>query len=251
MIKIRTASEIEKLRQSARILVKAFTAIESILRVDISTETLDQTAETVIRDLGGEPAFKGYNGFPSTICASIDKQVVHGIPGKRRLKAGEIISIDCGVKLNGYFSDAAKTFAVGEISSEKQTLMDTTVAALHKGIQKCRIGNHLSDISYAVQNRVEKMGYSVVRDLVGHGIGTDLHEPPQIPNFGSSGQGPKLKEGMVFAIEPMVNMGRQEVRFLDDGWTVETLDESVSAHFEHTVVITLGKPEILTLGIEN
>lgn len=251
MITIRTDEEIEKLRASAAILCEAFEAVRSILDVGVSTAMLDKVAEQTILKHGGIPAFKGYNGFPATICASVNQQVVHGIPGERELKEGEIISIDIGVKYEGYFSDAAMTYPVGVIGQDVQDLLDTTAAALHKGIQKCRAGNRLSDISHAVQSKVEKKGYSVVRDLVGHGIGTALHEPPQIPNYGSPGQGPKLREGMVFAIEPMVNVGGHEIVFLDDGWTVESEDGSLSAHFEHTVVVTGGKAEILTITIEN
>ncbi|MBN2414211.1 type I methionyl aminopeptidase [bacterium] len=251
MIAIRTQEEIGKLRASAAILTAAFEAVRAILDVGVSTAMLDKVAEKTILEQGGIPAFKGYNGFPATICASVNQQVVHGIPGDRELRAGEIISIDIGVKYQGYYSDAAMTYPVGAISPDVRDLLDTTAAALHKGIQKCRAGNRLSDISHAVQTKAEKNGYSVVRDLVGHGIGTALHEPPQIPNYGAPGQGPTLREGMVFAIEPMVNMGGHEIVFLEDGWTVESEDGSLSAHFEHTVVVTGGKPEILTIAIEN
>jgi methionyl aminopeptidase len=250
MIPIKTAEEISKLRKSAQLLVKTFREIEAILSPDIPTRMLDEVTEEVIRSGGGKPAFKGYRGFSASICTSIESEVVHGIPGTRRLREGEIISVDIGVELDGYFSDAAKTYGVGEISQDRILLMDTTRTALHRGIRKCREGNRLSDISHSIQTYVESKGYSIVRALVGHGIGRSLHEEPQIPNFGSPHNGPKLHSGMVFAIEPMVNMGSSEVKFLKDGWTVETSDGSPSAHFEHTVLVTDGKPEILTIGIE-
>ena len=250
MIPIKTEEEISKLRKSAQLLVKTFREIEAILAPDIPTSMLDEVTEEVIRSGGGKPAFKGYRGFSASICTSIESEVVHGIPGTRRLREGEIISVDIGVELDGYFSDAAKTYGVGEISQDRILLMDTTRTALHRGIRKCREGNRLSDISHSIQTYVESKGYSIVRALVGHGIGRSLHEEPQIPNFGSPHNGPKLHSGMVFAIEPMVNMGSSEVKFLKDGWTVETSDGSPSAHFEHTVLVTDGKPEILTIGIE-
>ena len=251
MIPIKTKEEIKCLRRSAQLLVKTFRAIEEILGPDVSTKKLDEMAEEIILSCGGRPAFKGYRGFPASVCTSIESEVVHGIPGKRRLQEGEIISIDIGVEMDGYYTDAAKTYGIGKISNKKGLLIETTKQALHRGIKKCREGNRLSDISHAIQTCVESKGFSVVRALVGHGIGKALHEEPQIPNYGGPHSGPKLKSYMVFAIEPMVNMGKPEVKFLDDGWTVETLDKSASAHFEHTVVLTDGKPEILTLGIED
>jgi len=250
MISIKNREEISKLRRSAQLLVAVFRAVEEVLGPDVSTQKLDRIAEEVIRFGGGKPAFKGYKGYPASICSSVENQVVHGIPGSRRLREGEIVSIDIGVELDGYYSDAAKTYGIEEVSPEKALLMDTTRRALHRGIRKCRRGNHLSDISHAIQTFVESKGFSVVRALVGHGIGRSLHEEPQIPNFGPPHQGPKLRSGMVFAVEPMINMGLHEVKFLEDGWTVETSDGSPSAHFEHTVLVTEEKPEILTLGIE-
>ncbi|MBN2029851.1 type I methionyl aminopeptidase [bacterium] len=250
MIPIKTKEEIAKLRKSAQLLVKAFRAVESALGPGVTTEMLDRIAEDTIRSSHGEPAFKGYKGYPKTICSSIESQVVHGIPGERVLKEGEIVSIDIGVKLEGYYSDAAKTYGIGLLSSDRTLLMKTTCQALHEGIHQCIEGNHLSDISHAIQDCVEKKGFSVVRALVGHGIGKALHEEPQIPNFGPPRTGPRLCAGMVFAIEPMINMGSPEVSFLDDGWTVETVDGCPSAHFEHTVLITKGEPEVFTLGIE-
>jgi methionyl aminopeptidase len=251
MIPIKTKEEIDKIRKSAKILEKAFQTIETKLESGVRTESLDQFVENVICSFGAQPAFKGYRGYPASICVSIDNEVVHGIPGKRKLKTGEIVSIDIGVQLDGYYSDAAKTYGVGKISPEKTKLINTTRKALHRGIRKCRQGNRLSDISYAIQSYAEANGFSVVTALVGHGIGSQLHEEPQIPNYGPPNQGPKLKRGMVFAIEPMINMGSAEVKILKDGWTVETVDRLPSAHFEHTVLITKGKPEILTLGLED
>ena len=250
VIALRTEEEILKLKESAKILAKAFMSISGKIEPGVTTGEIDQIAESAIVSSGGRPAFKGYHGYPASICASIDQQVVHGIPGKRKFKNGEIVGIDIGVEFRGYFSDAAKTFTIGEVDAETQRLLKTTKQALYKGIKKCRVGNHLSDISNAIQICVEEKGFSVVQDLVGHGIGTQMHEEPQIPNYGTPGRGPKLKAGMVFAIEPMVNMGGYEVKFLNDGWTVETADGSKSAHFEHTVVITEKEPDIITLGIE-
>lgn len=250
MIAIRNESEIAYLRRSAEILVEAFRAVRGAIAPGVTTAELDAIVEEAITRRGGRPAFKGYNGFPASICASIDCEVVHGIPGPRRLQEGEILSIDVGVEKNGFFSDAAMTYAVGAVSPEKADLMKATQEALHRGLAACKKGNYLGDISHAIQSHVEAQGYSVVRDLVGHGIGTALHEEPQIPNYGMPKRGPRLKNGMVFAIEPMVNLGSYSVRFLDDGWTVESIDGSPSAHFEHTVVVRNDECEVLTLGIE-
>ena len=250
MIAIRTESEIAMLRQSAEILVEAFRAVRGAIAPGVTTADLDAIVEEAIVKRGGRPAFKGYNGFPASICASIDREVVHGIPGSRRLKEGEILSVDAGVEKNGFYSDAAMTYAIGEISPEKADLMKVTQDALHRGLAACHKGKYLGDISHAVQSHVEQNGYSVVRDLVGHGIGTALHEEPQIPNYGMPRRGPRLKNGMVFAIEPMVNLGGYGVRFMEDGWTVESTDGSPSAHFEHTVVVRNDACEVLTLGIE-
>ncbi len=250
MIPIKTEDEIAKMRRSAALLVRTFHEIEQIIGPKVTTKKLDEVAEDVILSGGGKPAFKGYNGYPATICASVENQVVHGIPGSHALKNGEIVSIDIGVIIDGYYSDAAKTYPIGDVSDDRRRLLEATRRALHRGIRQCRAGNRLSDIGHMVQNYVESKGYSVVRALVGHGIGKQLHEEPQIPNYGPSHTGPKLCAGMVFAIEPMVNMGSHEVSFLDDGWTVTTKDGQPSAHFEHTILITEGKPEILTMGIE-
>jgi len=213
----------------------------------MTTKELDQIAEKVILSKGAIPAFKGYRGFPASVCISINEEVVHGIPDLRRLKEGDLVSLDVGATLNGYFGDAAITLPVGNVDPEGQKLLETTEKALYIGIAKARIGNRLFDISHAIQDWVESQGFSVVRDFVGHGIGKNLHEEPQIPNFGSPHQGPRLEKGMVFALEPMVNEGTYEVKILSDGWTVVTADGKRSAHFEHTITIADGDPEILTV----
>jgi len=250
MIPIRTDEEIGILRKSAQILVNTFREVEHYIEPGIPTQKLNEIAEIAIQDGGGRPAFKGYNGFPASICTSIDHEVVHGIPSHRVLSEGEILSLDIGVEFRGYFSDAAKTYGIGLISNDKARLIEITKNALYRGIKKCREGNRLTDISHAIQSYTESKQTNVVRELVGHGIGQKLHEEPQIPNFGAPHRGPKLQAGMVFAIEPMVNQGQCEVFIMEDGWTVVTKDALPSAHFEHTVLITEGKPEILTLGIE-
>lgn len=218
------------------------------IRPGITTKELDRLAEEYIRSRGGVPTFKGYRGFPGSICASPNDMVVHGIPGRVRLREGDIIGIDVGVTLSGYIADAAMTFPVGEISEEAQRLIRVTEEALMLGIAQCRAGNRVGDISHAVQSHAEAHGYSVVRSMVGHGVGRHMHEDPQVPNFGSPGQGPELREGMVLAIEPMVNAGGYEVEIGDDHWAVYTKDGSLSAHFEHTVAVTSKGPRILTLG---
>ena len=249
MISIKNSREIELLRKSSQIVVKALNLAEARICDGLVTKDLDDEIADFIYSQGARPAFKGFNGYPANTCISIDDQVVHGIPGKRILKEGEIVSVDIGVELNGYFGDAARTYAVGAVSNEKQQLMQITKESLYKGIEQAREGNRLYDISYAIQKHVEQAGFSVVRDLVGHGIGKEMHEPPQIPNYGQPNRGPRLKAGMVFAIEPMVNTGTWEVRTEDDDWTVVTADGKASAHFEHDILITSGEPEILTKGI--
>jgi methionyl aminopeptidase len=251
MIPIKTKEEIEGLRQSAELLIRTFRAVETAFRIGVSTEQLDEIAYQTIVSGNGFPAFKGYNGYPATICISINEQVVHGIPGNRKLKEGDLVSLDIGVNKDGLFTDAAKTYAIGAVTPEKRKLMEATYQALYAGIRQCKRGNHLSDISHAIQVCVESRGYSVVRELVGHGIGKDMHEEPQIPNFGPPHRGPKLKFGMVFAVEPMVNMGLEKIKILDDRWTVVSSDGLPSAHFEHTVLVTDERPEILTFGIED
>ncbi len=248
MINIRTGREIDLIRQSSRILAGALRLAASRIAPGVITADLDEEIGAYIRAQGAIPAFKGYNGYPANTCISIDEQVVHGIPGQRALQSGEIVSVDVGVLWNGYCSDAARTFRVDVISAEKERLLTYTKQSLYKGIDQAREGNRLSDIGHAVQSHVEAAGFSVVRDLVGHGIGQAMHEEPQIPNYGPPHQGPRLKAGMVFAIEPMINAGTWRVRTLPDQWTVVTEDGKPSAHFEHTVVITKGDPEILTEG---
>lgn len=250
MIPIRSKEEIECLRKSAELLVKTFRAVEKYLKPGVSTEELDTIAYETIVAGKGIPAFKGYNGYPASVCVSINEEVVHGIPGRRKIKEGELIGVDIGVNWEGWFTDAARTYAIGAISPQMEKLLKVTHEALFLGIQQCRANNRLSDISHAIQNHVESHGFSVVRSLVGHGIGRAMHEEPQIPNYGLPHQGPKLKPGMVFAIEPMVNIGTHEVRMMNDGWTVVTADGLPSAHFEHTVVVTQGDPLILTRGLE-
>jgi len=246
MVHIRTAEEIEKIRESCRIVSETLDLLSREIKPGITTLYLDHLAAEFIKSQGGHSAFKGYNGFPCNICTSIDEQVVHGIPSNRVLKEGEIISIDVGVKKNGYYGDAAMTFAVGIVSDDRLQLMRVTEDSLYQGIAQARPGNHLSDIGHAIQTHVESYGYGVVRELVGHGVGRELHEPPEIPNYGEPGRGPVLKPGMCLAIEPMITMGSYEVRLLKDGWTVITEDHSPSAHYEHTIAIGPDGPQILS-----
>lgn len=246
MILIKTEEEVEKMRIAGKILAKAIRNLLRSINAGITTSEIDRIAEDLIRKEHALPAFKGYRGFPSTICASVNEEIVHGIPDSRSLKKGDIISLDLGLSYEGYFSDAAVTIAVGEISSKNKKLIEVTKESLAIGIKQAQPGNHLFDISYAIQNYVEKNGFSVVRQFVGHGIGRDLHEEPEIPNFGRPHEGPILKKGMVLAIEPMVNTGTWESEILNNGWTAITKDGLPSAHFEHTVAITANGPEILT-----
>lgn len=248
MINIRSRQEIEQMRKAGIIVAEVHELMKKHVQSGISTKELDMVAEVHIRSRGGEPAFKGYGGFPASICSSINHQVVHGIPGDIQLAEGDIISIDTGVQLNGYFADAAKTFPVGKINPNAQRLIDITRQSFYEGIKFAREGHRLSDISHAIQECVESRGFSVVRNYVGHGIGTAMHEEPQIPNFGQPGKGPRLKAGMVLAIEPMINEGTYHVKVLSDGWTVITMDGRRSAHYEHTIAITDGDPEILTVS---
>lgn len=235
------------MRDAGRIVAEAHEEVAKAIRPGISTLELDKIAEKYIKSQGAIPAFKGYNGFSGSICASVNQEVVHGIPSKKRkLKAGDIISIDIGAMINGYNADAARTYPVGDIDEEMAMLLRITEESLYKGIEKAIAGNRLGDISHAVQTHAENNGFGVVRDYVGHGIGRRIHEDPQIPNYGNAGHGPRLKAGMVLAIEPMLNAGTWEVKTLADGWTVETKDGKPSAHFEDTVAIRAGKPEILT-----
>ena len=247
-VSIKSEREIQLMRESCKILAKVYEELEKAVRPGVSTKELDTLAEKLIRSYGCIPNFLNYNGFPGTICASVNEEVVHGIPSKNRiLKDGDIISIDCGCIYKGYHSDAARTYAVGTISKEVQQLMDVTKQAFFEGIKMAKAGNHLYDISNAIDDYVTPFGYGIVKDLVGHGIGTALHEDPQIPNFRQKRKGLLLQPGMVLAIEPMINMGTWEVEWLDDDWTVVSRDGLPSAHYENTILITDGEPEILTL----
>ena len=249
---IKSPDEIILMRESCRVVAEVLRLLKVMIQPGVTTKELDKFAEEYIRSQSGEPAFKGYgtdkkNLFPATLCVSIDDEVVHGIPDNRKLQDGEIVAIDVGVKKNGFFGDGAWTFPVGKISDDKVRLMNATERSLIEGIKHARHGNHVHDISAAVQSLVEQEGFSVVRDLVGHGVGRSLHEEPPIPNFGEAGTGMKLQKGMTLAIEPMVNLGTHRVRVDSDGWTVRTFDGLLSAHFEHTVLVTDNNPEILTL----
>lgn len=247
-VSIKSEREIQLMRESCKILAKVYEELEKAIRPGVSTKDLDTLAEKLIRSYGCVPNFLNYNGFPGTICASVNEEVVHGIPSKSRiLKDGDIISIDCGCIYKGYHSDAARTYAVGTISKEVQQLMDVTKQAFFEGIKMAKAGNHLYDISNAIDDYVTPFGYGIVKDLVGHGIGTALHEDPQIPNFSQKRKGLLLQPGMTLAIEPMINMGTWEVEWLDDDWTVVSRDGLPSAHYENTILITDGEPEILTL----
>ena len=251
MVRIKTKKEIDLIRESGRIVGEVLKLVGAHVKPGVSTLELDRLAEDYIRSCDAEPAFKGYgsnkdNRFPATLCTSIDNEVVHGIPSQRCLQEGEILSVDVGVLKNGFYGDGAMSFHVGHVSSEKERLLKVTEESLYKGIEQATVGNTVNDIGYAVQQYVEAHGFSVVRDLVGHGVGVKLHEEPSVPNFGEPGTGMKLKEGMTIAIEPMVNSGTWRVKILKDGWTVVTDDGKPSAHFEHTVAIVNGKPEILT-----
>ncbi len=247
MISIKNEKALELMRISSRIVAETFEYVGSLIRPGISTGFLDERIEAFITEKGAKPAFKGLYGFPASACISIDEEVVHGLPSRKRiLEEGMIVGIDIGVEYRGFFGDAAYTFAVGQVSTEKKRLLQVTWEALYKGIEQAIAGNRLQDISAAIQQHAESNGYSVVRELVGHGIGRQLHEDPQVPNYGTPGKGPKLRERMTLAIEPMVNMGKAEVETLSDGWTIVTRDRMPSAHYEHTVVVWNGEPEILT-----
>ena len=247
-IQIKTQAEIEKMRASGRVLRQVHTAISPLVRPGVSTMDLEDAAMAKILELGALSAFKGYHNYPAALCTSINDEVVHGIPSKQRiLREGDVVSIDCGVILEGFYSDAAETHAVGTVSAETEKLLRTTQASLMAAIAAAKVGGRLGDISAAVQTICEAEGFGVVRDFVGHGIGRAMHEDPQVPNFGSAGKGPRLKAGMVLAIEPMINAGSPEVKVLKDGWTAVTLDHRYSAHFEHTVAITKDGPQVLTL----
>ena len=252
MIYIKTQKEIDFIRESCRIVAETLRLVGSNVKVGVTTYELDHISEDYIRSNNAIPAFKGYSqgglpGFPGSVCTSINDEVVHGIPGQRKLEEGDIISLDVGVLKNNYYGDAALTVAVGKISNEKKMLLEVTEKSLQLGIEQAKSGNRVHDISAAVQDYVEQNGFSIVRDLCGHGVGKFLHEDPAVPNFGKRGTGAKLKKGMTIAIEPMVNAGRYEVMTSPDGWTVITADASPSAHFEHTILVLDNSPEILTV----
>ena len=246
MVFLKTEDEIELIKQSAQVLGKAHAEVAKLIKPGVKTSALDNRAYEYIRDNGGVPSFKGYNGFKYTLCVSVNENVVHGMPGDYILKEGDIVSVDCGVLLNGFHSDSAYTFPVGQVTDEVAKLLKETKESLYLGINEAVAGNRTGDIGFAIQSYVEERGYSVVRELVGHGIGKSLHEAPEVPNYGKRGKGYKLQEGLVLAIEPMVNMGKKQVVQEKDGWTIRTADRLPSAHFEHTVVVRKGKAEILT-----
>lgn len=246
MLHLKTEAEIELLRSSNQLVSKTLAELARIIKPGITTLDLDNLAEEFIRDNGAVPGFKGYNGFPNTLCTSVNDEVVHGIPSDYTLKDGDIVSIDCGVVLNGFYGDSAFTFAVGEISGEKRRLLDFTRSSLEKGVEQAQAGNRIGDISYAVQSHAESGGYTVVRELVGHGLGRRLHEAPEVPNYGRRGRGTKIKKGLVICIEPMINMGTRNVNQMQDGWTIRTADGKPSAHFEYAVAVGPDGPDVLT-----
>jgi methionyl aminopeptidase len=248
MITLKSDRELEQMRTAGRIVSLILDELAEMVKPGVTTKELDRFSESRCKDLKVKPAFKGYQDFPACLCVSVNHEVVHGIPSaKRVLKEGDIVGLDFGVISDGWFGDSARTFAVGKTTPEAQKLIDATRDSLHKGIEQCVVGNRLFDIGHAIQNHVEPLGFSVVREFVGHGIGRALHEEPQVPNYGPKGKGIPLKAGMVLAIEPMINMGKPEVKVLSDGWTAVTVDQKLSAHFEHTVAITPNGPEILTI----
>jgi methionyl aminopeptidase len=247
MVYLRDRNEIEAIRASAQLVARTLERLAQEVRPGVTTARLDAIAEEFIRAHGGRPAFKGYRGFPASICPSVNDEVVHAIPGPRELREGDVVGIDVGVEIDGYYGDAARTFAVGEVGEQASRLLQVTEEALHRGIEQARAGRRVGDISHAIQSHVERNGFSIVRALVGHGIGREMHEEPQVPNYGPPERGPKLMAGQVLAIEPMVNTGVPDVTTRDDGWTVVTRDGGLSAHFEHTVAVGPDGPEILSL----
>lgn len=259
MIKLKTAEEIALLREAALIVSKTLGMIASEIKPGVTTLELDKLADEFIRDHGAEPGFLGMYDFPNSLCMSPNAQVVHGIPNDKPLENGDILSVDCGSYINGYYGDHAYTFAVGEVDPEVKQLLQITKESLYEGIRQFKKGNRIGDIGYAIQNYTQKRGYGVVRELVGHGVGQDMHEDPQVPNYGKRGRGKKLKEGMVLAIEPMINLGTHRIRQLSDGWSILTADNKPSAHFEHDIAMIDGKPQLLStfdyiydaLGIES
>ncbi len=246
MIFLKSDEEVLLIKESAQILGKAHAEVAKWIKPGVITKQLDKVADEFIRDNKGYPSFKGYNGFPAALCISLNETVVHGFPSQYELKEGDVISIDCGVKLNGFHSDSAYTYPVGNVSSEVINLLKRTKQSLYLGIEQATEGKRVGDIGYSIQTYVERFGYGVVRELVGHGVGRNLHESPEVPNYGKRGQGPKLREGMVIAIEPMITLGKRAVVQEKDGWTIRTSDRKPAAHFEHTVLVRKGKAEILT-----
>jgi len=246
MIYYKTEEEIDLIRKSSLLVAKSHVEIAGLIKPGITTLALDKIAEEFIRDNGGIPAFKGYGGFPNTLCMSPNEQVVHGIPNDRALADGEILSVDCGVMMDGFYGDSAFTYEVGKVDDKTKQLLKVTKESLYKGIEMAVSGNRIGDIGYAVQKHAESFGYGVVRELVGHGVGKNLHESPEVPNYGRKGKGILLKDGLVIAIEPMINMGVKQITQHNDGWTITTFDKKPSAHFEHTIVVRKGKAEILS-----
>ena len=246
MIVCKSPAELERMKAANQVVAEVLAALRDAVKPGVTTGELDALAEAKIRAAGAEPAFKGYHGFPATICASVNQEVIHGIPSPRALEEGDVVSIDLGAVLDGFYGDSAITVPVGRVHERAAELLQVTEESLHKAIAQVRVGARISDLGEAVQSHVEAHGFSVVREFVGHGIGSRLHEEPQIPNYGPAGRGPRLAEGMVLAIEPMVNMGKPGVRVLSDGWTAVTKDGLLSAHFEHTVAVTVGGPLVLT-----
>lgn len=246
MIFLKSDEEISLIKESAEVLGKAHAEVAKWIKPGVTTKQLDKVADDYIRDNHGSPSFKGYNGFPAALCISINETVVHGFPSQYQLREGDVISIDCGVKLKGFHSDSAYTYPIGNVSQEIENLLKRTKQSLYLGIEQATEGKRIGDIGYAIQTYVERFGYGVVRELVGHGVGRNLHESPEVPNYGKRGQGPKLREGMVIAIEPMITLGKRSVVQEKDGWTIRTADRKPAAHFEHTVVVQKGKAEILT-----
>ena len=246
MMYCKTEEEIDLIRKSSLLVAKTHAEIAGLIKPGVTTLELDSIAEEFIRDNGGIPAFKGYNGFPNTLCVSPNNQVVHGIPNDRSLEEGDILSVDCGVFMNNYYGDSAFTYQIGEVDLEIKKLIKVTKDCLYKGIEMAVEGNRIGDIGYEIQKYAESFGYGVVRELVGHGVGKNLHESPEVPNYGKKGEGLILKEGLVIAIEPMINMGTRKIMQHNDGWTITTIDNKPSAHFEHTIVVRKGKAEILS-----
>jgi len=242
----KTKEEIELIRESSLLVAKSHAEVAKLIKPGVTTLEMDKVAEEFILDNGGIPAFKGYQGFPNTLCASPNEEVVHGIPNSKHLNDGDIISIDCGVYMNGFYGDSAYTYCVGEVDESTKDLLRCTKKALYAGIEAAKEGNRLGDISFAIQSIVKREGYGIVRELVGHGVGRELHEEPQVPNFGARGRGMKLQEGLVLAIEPMINQGTDKIKWLNDGWSVKTADGKPSAHFEHTIVVMKDRSEVLS-----